>query len=60
MVNIYCLEVRDKYLNIQQSLLLGNADLFVTLTGYEVDSIHEAADPVQAVRQAEGIFIGEN
>ncbi|KAM4730931.1 alpha-aspartyl dipeptidase [Anableps anableps] len=26
--------------------------------GYEVDGIHEAADPVEAVRQAEGIFIG--
>lgn len=27
--------------------------------GYEVDSIHEASDPVDAVRKAEGIFIGE-
>ncbi|XP_005811370.1 alpha-aspartyl dipeptidase-like [Xiphophorus maculatus] len=26
--------------------------------GYEVDGIHEAADPVEAVRKAEGIFIG--
>ncbi|XP_030642524.1 alpha-aspartyl dipeptidase [Chanos chanos] len=26
--------------------------------GYEVNSIHEAADPVDAVRKAEGIFIG--
>ncbi|XP_029967703.1 alpha-aspartyl dipeptidase [Salarias fasciatus] len=26
--------------------------------GYEVDSIHEASDPVAAVRQAEAIFIG--
>ncbi|KAL7882243.1 hypothetical protein AOLI_G00090920 [Acnodon oligacanthus] len=26
--------------------------------GYEVDSVHEAADPVEAVRKAEGIFIG--
>nr|ACI66746.1 Alpha-aspartyl dipeptidase [Salmo salar] len=26
--------------------------------GYEVDSIHEASDPVEAVRKAEGIFIG--
>lgn len=34
--------------------------LFVTPTGYEVDGIHEAADPVEAVRKAEGIFIGEN
>ncbi|XP_064872328.1 alpha-aspartyl dipeptidase-like [Oncorhynchus nerka] len=28
------------------------------LTGYEVDSIHEAPDPVEAVRKAQGIFIG--
>lgn len=27
--------------------------------GYEVESIHEASDPVDAVRKAEGIFIGE-
>lgn len=27
--------------------------------GYEVDGIHEAPDPVDAVRKAEGIFIGE-
>ncbi|XP_020329021.1 alpha-aspartyl dipeptidase [Oncorhynchus kisutch] len=26
--------------------------------GYEVDSIHEASDPVEAVRKAQGIFIG--
>ncbi|XP_053482081.1 alpha-aspartyl dipeptidase-like isoform X3 [Ictalurus furcatus] len=26
--------------------------------GYEVDSVHEAADPVEAVRKAEAIFIG--
>lgn len=26
--------------------------------GYEVDGIHEAADPVEAVRKAEAIFIG--
>ncbi|XP_076858260.1 alpha-aspartyl dipeptidase isoform X2 [Brachyhypopomus gauderio] len=26
--------------------------------GYDVDSVHETADPVQAVRRAEGIFIG--
>ncbi|XP_037542574.1 alpha-aspartyl dipeptidase-like [Nematolebias whitei] len=32
-------------------------DKFRTL-GYEVDSIHEAADPVDAVQKAEGIFIG--
>lgn len=27
--------------------------------GYEVDGVHEASDPVEAVRKAEGIFIGE-
>lgn len=27
--------------------------------GYEVDGVHEAPDPVEAVRKAEGIFIGE-
>nr|XP_029512436.1 alpha-aspartyl dipeptidase-like isoform X1 [Oncorhynchus nerka] len=32
-------------------------DKFNTL-GYEVDSIHEAPDPVEAVRKAQGIFIG--
>ncbi|KAM9850873.1 alpha-aspartyl dipeptidase [Aulostomus maculatus] len=32
-------------------------DKFKTL-GYEVASIHEALDPVDAVRKAEGIFIG--
>lgn len=31
----------------------------VTPAGYEVDGIHEAADPVEAVRRAEAIFIGE-
>lgn len=29
------------------------------LSGYEVDSIHEASDPVEAVRKAQGIFIGK-
>ncbi|XP_052004203.1 alpha-aspartyl dipeptidase-like isoform X1 [Xyrauchen texanus] len=28
------------------------------LPGYEVDSVHETPDPVEAVRKAEGIFIG--
>ncbi|XP_044071839.1 alpha-aspartyl dipeptidase-like [Siniperca chuatsi] len=32
-------------------------DKFKTL-GYEVDGLHEAPDPVDAVRRAEGIFIG--
>ncbi|XP_074551243.1 alpha-aspartyl dipeptidase [Halichoeres trimaculatus] len=32
-------------------------DKFKTL-GYEVDGIHEASDPVDAVRKAEAIFIG--
>lgn len=28
-------------------------------SGYEVDGIHEASDPVEAVKKAEAIFIGE-
>ncbi|CAB1329193.1 unnamed protein product [Coregonus sp. 'balchen'] len=32
-------------------------DKFKSL-GYEVDSIHESSDPVEAVRKAQGIFIG--
>ncbi|KAF7651601.1 hypothetical protein LDENG_00108530 [Lucifuga dentata] len=32
-------------------------DKFKTL-GYDVDSIHETLDPIKAVRNAEGIFIG--
>lgn len=46
----YALHDRDAYTKTAR-------DKFKTL-GYEVNSIHEAADPVQAVRQAEGIFIG--
>lgn len=46
----YALHDRDAYTKTAR-------DKFKTL-GYEVNSIHEAADPVQAIRQAEGIFIG--
>jgi len=36
-----------------------SAVLFFSLSpGYEVDSVHETPDPVDAVRKAEGIFIG--
>lgn len=46
----YALHDRDAYTKTAR-------DKFKTL-GYEVDSIHEALDPVDAVRKAEGIFIG--
>ncbi|XP_039862230.1 alpha-aspartyl dipeptidase [Simochromis diagramma] len=46
----YALHDRDAYTKLAR-------DKFKTL-GYEVDSIHEASDPVDAVRKAEGIFIG--
>ncbi|XP_038151554.1 alpha-aspartyl dipeptidase [Cyprinodon tularosa] len=46
----YALHDRDAYTKTAR-------DKFKTL-GYEVDGIHEAADPVEAVRKAEGIFIG--
>ncbi|CAN9498448.1 unnamed protein product [Ophioblennius macclurei] len=46
----YALHDRDGYAKTAR-------DKFKTL-GYEVDSIHEASDPVDAVRKAEGIFIG--
>ncbi|XP_061579295.1 alpha-aspartyl dipeptidase-like [Cololabis saira] len=46
----YALHDRDAYTKTAR-------DKLKTL-GYEVDSIHEAADPVAAVRKAEGIFIG--
>ncbi|XP_024141769.1 alpha-aspartyl dipeptidase [Oryzias melastigma] len=46
----YALHDRDAYTKTARNK-------FKTL-GYEVDSIHEAADPVEAVRKAEGIFIG--
>lgn len=46
----YALQDRDAYTKTAR-------DKFKTL-GYEVDGIHEAADPVEAVRKAEGIFIG--
>ncbi|XP_070770741.1 alpha-aspartyl dipeptidase [Enoplosus armatus] len=46
----YALHDRDAYTKTAR-------DKFKTL-GYEVDSIHEASDPVDAVRKAEGIFIG--
>ncbi|XP_076603758.1 alpha-aspartyl dipeptidase [Chaetodon auriga] len=46
----YALHDRDAYTKTAR-------DKFRTL-GYEVDGIHEASDPVDAVRKAEGIFIG--
>uniref|UniRef100_A0A3Q3XLX8 dipeptidase E n=1 Tax=Mola mola TaxID=94237 RepID=A0A3Q3XLX8_MOLML len=46
----YALHDRDKYTQAVRAK-------FSTL-GYEVDGIHEASDPVAAVRKAEGIFIG--
>uniref|UniRef100_A0A4W5K9S7 dipeptidase E n=2 Tax=Hucho hucho TaxID=62062 RepID=A0A4W5K9S7_9TELE len=46
----YALCDRDGYAKIAR-------DKFNSL-GYEVDSIHEASDPVEAVRKAQGIFIG--
>ncbi|XP_022623038.1 alpha-aspartyl dipeptidase-like isoform X1 [Seriola dumerili] len=46
----YALHDRDAYTKTAR-------DKFKTL-GYEVDGIHEASDPVDAVRKAEGIFIG--
>ncbi|KAM6946253.1 alpha-aspartyl dipeptidase [Aplochiton taeniatus] len=46
----YALHDRDAYAKTAR-------DKFKTL-GYEVDSIHEALDPVEAVRKAQGIFIG--
>ncbi|XP_010897640.1 alpha-aspartyl dipeptidase isoform X1 [Esox lucius] len=46
----YALHNRDAYAKTAR-------DKFKTL-GYEVDSIHEASDPVKAVREAQGIFIG--
>ncbi|XP_034006168.1 alpha-aspartyl dipeptidase [Trematomus bernacchii] len=46
----YALHDRDAYTKTAR-------DKFNSL-GYEVDGIHEAPDPVAAVRKAEGIFIG--
>lgn len=46
----YALHDRDAYTKTAR-------DKFRTL-GYKVDGIHEAPDPVEAVRKAEGIFIG--
>lgn len=46
----YALHDRDAYTKTARNK-------FRTL-GYEVDGIHEAADPVEAVRKAEAIFIG--
>ncbi|MEQ2210461.1 hypothetical protein XENOCAPTIV_013788, partial [Xenoophorus captivus] len=46
----YALHDRDGYTKTAR-------DKFKSL-GYEVDGIHEVADPVEAVRKAEGIFIG--
>lgn len=46
----YALHDRDAYAKTAR-------DKFKTL-GYEVDSVHEAANPVEAVQTAEAIFIG--
>ncbi|XP_062258243.1 alpha-aspartyl dipeptidase-like [Platichthys flesus] len=46
----YALHDRDAYTRTAR-------DKFQTL-GYELESIHEASDPVEAVRKAEGFFIG--
>ncbi|KAK6309514.1 hypothetical protein J4Q44_G00193950 [Coregonus suidteri] len=46
----YALSDRDGYAKTAR-------DKFKSL-GYEVDSIHESSDPVEAVRKAQGIFIG--
>ncbi|XP_028250002.1 alpha-aspartyl dipeptidase [Parambassis ranga] len=46
----YALHDRDAYTRTAR-------DKLKTL-GYEVDGIHEASDPVEAIRKAEGIFIG--
>ncbi|KAM3862422.1 alpha-aspartyl dipeptidase [Diretmus argenteus] len=46
----YALHERDAYTKTAR-------DKF-SILGYEIDSIHEASDPVDAVRKAEGIFIG--
>ncbi|KAM9710711.1 alpha-aspartyl dipeptidase [Menidia menidia] len=46
----YALHDRDAYTKTAR-------DKFKAL-GYEVDGIHEAADPVDAVRRAEAVFIG--
>ncbi|KAF3694345.1 Alpha-aspartyl dipeptidase [Channa argus] len=46
----YALHDRDGYAKIAK-------DKFKSL-GYEVESIHKAPDPIDAVRKAEGIFIG--
>uniref|UniRef100_UPI003AABBC47 alpha-aspartyl dipeptidase n=1 Tax=Centroberyx gerrardi TaxID=166262 RepID=UPI003AABBC47 len=46
----YALHDRDAYTKTARNK-------FNTL-GYELDSVHEASDPVAAVRKAEGIFIG--
>jgi len=46
----YALTDRDNYAKTARSK-------FNSL-GYELDSIHEASDPIEAVRKAQGIFIG--
>ncbi|KAJ8389792.1 hypothetical protein AAFF_G00114980 [Aldrovandia affinis] len=46
----YALHDRDSYAKTAREKLRS--------LGYEVESIHETADPVEAVRRAQGIFIG--
>ncbi|KAF4086539.1 hypothetical protein AMELA_G00084640 [Ameiurus melas] len=46
----YALHDRDAYTKTARDKLKS--------LGYEVDGVHEAADPVEAVRKAEAIFIG--
>ncbi|KAG9335567.1 hypothetical protein JZ751_004471 [Albula glossodonta] len=48
----YALHDRDAYAKTARDKLQS--------LGYAVDSIHETADPVEAVKKAEGIFIGTN
>lgn len=46
-------------LGVINARLLNPCFAFLTdLPGYEVDSVHETSDPVEAVRKADGIFIG--
>ncbi|KAF3843731.1 hypothetical protein F7725_002580 [Dissostichus mawsoni] len=53
--NCQSLEMKRRLLLVSNSTLHGSGYLDHC---YEVDGIHEAPDPVAAVRKAEGIFIG--
>ncbi|MGH0117640.1 UNVERIFIED_CONTAM: hypothetical protein FKN15_041832 [Acipenser sinensis] len=56
----YALHDRDAYAKTarQKFQSLAHKQFLCTGTGYELDSIHEAPNPVDAVRKAQGIFIG--